>query len=134
MPTHTEDTRIELSTERLVELLREAVAEKPEDYSYPSPTEDVRYHLLPGVASCKYFLDNGEPACIIGVVLDKLGLKPPEGRHSSSGAYAVLAHTTKLDPEGLALAAHVQHRQDRYTAWGQAVENAVKAYAPQLAQ
>lgn len=133
MPTHTEDTRIELSTQRLVELLREAVAEKPEDYSYPSPDEDARYHSLPGIASCKYFLSNGEPACIIGVVMDKLGLKPPEG-HLGSGTYAVLARTTKLDPKGLALAAHVQHHQDRYFAWGQAVENAVKEHAPQLAQ
>lgn len=119
MATKKED-RVKLDTGRLVELLEEAVGEKPEGYHYPTPSEDARYHRITGIASCKYFLDNGEPACIIGVVLDKLGLEPPEG-HRDSGAYAVLTRLTKLDPKGLALAQMVQHKQDRGMPWADAV-------------
>lgn len=52
-----------------LELLRQVVAEKGEDYVYPDELKDV-------YAGCEYMID-GQPACIVGHVFHKLRPETP---------------------------------------------------------
>jgi len=126
---------VELSYTRTVELLREAVAEKPEGYIYINPqgeTADVDKYGL-SLTSCDYFdPETGEPSCIVGQVLAAVGVsKGHFYGYEGSTALAVLDY---LDSKNILTASHkaakvlakAQFAQDRGTPWAEAVENAIK--------
>lgn len=126
---------VELSYTRTVELLREAVAEKPEGYIYINPegeTAGVDEYGL-SLASCDYFdPETGEPSCIVGQVLAAVGVSMGHFYgHEGSTAGTVLDY---LDRKNILTVGHkaakvlteAQFAQDRGTPWAEAVENAIK--------
>lgn len=89
-----------------------AVAERGKDWVYP------RTWYYEGV--CSYSLEDGTPACLIGVALSKLdpGLVPDFGERAS--AEIVLED---LVPEPVAIAAReAQVHQDNGHIWGSALQ------------
>lgn len=116
---------IDLTFARTVELLREAIEERGENYVYKSPTQG---------SSCLYVHHNGQggstAGCIVGWVLHKAGV-PLEAltRCENHPAVAVL-EALESEGEGLryereagVLLRRVQQWQDAGEPWGTAFSN-----------
>lgn len=102
--------------------MREAVAEKGEDYRYqPADSED----------KCLY-VQGGEPACIIGYALHRCGVQIAELARLDRACYtATSALRFYASDEIIAEAARVAQRcQDSGKTWGQALE----AYETELGE
>ena len=104
-------------THPLIEKMREAAAEKP-DY----------------IAKTKYVVD-GEPECIVGVALAKLGVTVEELQGLQAGSIscptvkaatvqAFLEERFGVDANVLQWVFWVQRRQDQAEPWGMAVRRA----------
>lgn len=106
-----------------LDLLREAVRGRGEDFVYP---DKWRLECGPehfGKGPCLYFTDDGEPACIVGFVLSKLGVKQSDLRGSIFSADVVNEWQDKVhfDTEAVHVLRVVQIRQDAGDTWGEAV-------------
>lgn len=120
-------TTREITEQETEKLLANAVADRGEDFVYP---EEWKYG-----ADCQYFLPDGKPACIVGHVLDQLGLT--QTNISSVGVYGQLfpavqinehlAHTgIAFTKDAVDLLVFVQNRQDRGVPWGDAVDTSLE--------
>jgi len=120
-------------TLRLVlDVLEEIVAERP-DYIYPKNDPDWRNDE----GACVYRLPSGEPACIVGVLLYRLGLPLPEFE-STCPARVLFPDTLSnaeldgrrvdlsgLDPRYISIfLSAVQLNQDEGMNWRASVEDA----------
>lgn len=115
---------IELTLARTKELLAEAVAEKGEDFVYTN--RDGHEVDSDGVTPCHYVHDD-KPGCIVGNVLHKAGVPLDElSRFEGQDAQEVTRSVCTVE-EGdvIRLLSGVQDRQDRGTAWGEAVSLAL---------
>lgn len=115
-------SRVTRFTERqFTEALRSAVAERGEDYVYPSAEENPEWHDG-GFGLCLYQTHDGEPACIIGLALHKIDPDLVPSAYDTQGAYYVLEGYGI--PENVRAAAHgAQAAQDNGETWGQAFED-----------
>lgn len=118
-------TQVQITEEQFTKAMHEAVAERGENWVYPSlPEEEEREGLATEWRSesglCRYSKSNGEPACIIGLALHKIdpSLVPPANNFNS--ASTVLSG--KGLPRSVTFAAqHAQAAQDSGRPWGQAL-------------
>jgi len=106
---------IEITEENFTRAMEEAVRERGEGYCYQEDYDGP---------NCKYQVD-GQPACLIGLALDKLGV-PYDESWEHNGASDVLG---RLRASGrVMVAAHAAQRfQDIGHPWGAALE-AYKKY------
>lgn len=109
-----------LTYTRTLELLREVIAEKGEDFVY-EPLVDEN-----GLSTCRY-LDQGQPSCLVGHVLYRAGISPAElagveDITPDSSSETWLGWGT---PRAIDLLADVQEKQDRHVAWGEALASAI---------
>lgn len=94
-----------------VQALKELAAERP-DYVYE---RDL----------CVYTHENGEPGCIVGHVLDRLGLPRP-GFDESRNTQGIRMLGFDMDDRTRRLLEDAQEYQDDRETWGAAVEIAVE--------
>lgn len=125
--------RKEITVEEFTAAMEAAVEERGRDYIYPPAVErdmdsdyevgpiyyDDEYHY--GDGGCVYQTAEGVPACIIGVVLDKLGLDVP-AYGAMNDARVVLEARTTLPSYVLRAARQAQNEQDHGQPWGQALD------------
>lgn len=131
----SEDTQFgvhSITYERVRDLLREIVAERPDFVA-------ERFPYSNGVKGCRYADDEGEPSCIIGVLLDRLGIdravlkelddectlmngtKTPQALGSSEHDV-----WNCFTPDAMKFLSDVQTEQDQADAtWNMAVERAI---------
>lgn len=121
------ETAVRRITEpEFTQAMRDAVAERGEDWVYPKGEE--AWEGPDG--QCRYFLDDGQPACLIGTALCKLGV--PGVRPGHEGAYAglVLHDIYGELPRGIPRAASLaQEVQDEGQPWGEALKAYLRALA-----
>lgn len=109
-----------LTYTRTLQLLREVIAEKGEDFVYePFVDED-------GFSMCRYVVQ-GQPSCLVGHVLHRAGISLTElagvedtTPNSSDGPWEDWGTAAALD-----LLAEVQEKQDQGVAWGEALALAI---------
>lgn len=122
--------KLDLSRDNVKRLMREAVLERGEDYSYPEE-EKRRYAGQPTCTYAKYNKDN-EPvgcSCIVGDVLVRAGLPVTMlPRFENKGAQLVadlLAGDGLVnDLSGQRALAEAQFKQDAGSTWGEAFQAA----------
>lgn len=106
----------ELTPEIVTPVIEAVVAEYGEDYRYEAP----------GGGSCVY-LHEGEPSCIVGQVMSRLGVDITGWDDESWPGYASIANkvldttTSTLPPVHRALH-YAQSDQDTGATWGAALE------------
>lgn len=96
--------------------MKEAVAERGADYVYPKFEEGYTV----GIETCVYQTPTGEPACLIGLAMSKLGLELPP-HNVEEGASRVLEETG-LSQVARNAADRAQAEQDHGRTWGRALE------------
>lgn len=109
---------INLTLDYTEELLRQAVADRGEDFVYEKPD---------GSNQCMYVHSDG-PGCIVGYVLHAAGvsleaLSEHEGTYASNLIYYLLGEEIidSADREATGLLDDIQDRQDAGVPWGDAV-------------
>lgn len=100
-----------LTVGEFLHTLRQVVAEKGANYVYPESEK------APG-GICRYRYD-GQPSCIIGHVLDTLGIIVPPLYESISAADLLSNFGASEQVQWVALMA--QHAQDNALSWGEAL-------------
>lgn len=118
-----------VSYKQFMEAMEAAVAERGEDYIYPKfEGEADDYHDSNGL--CRYSLEDGTPACIIGEVLNRLNPEWLPPHDLIRGATSVLSD---IGPEAfyrrdygriVTAATEAQSSQDRGNTWGDALRTA----------
>lgn len=91
--------------------MRDAVAERGEDYIYPK--NDKYRSALDG--SCVYQTRDGVPACLIGVAADKLGIELPDFEDIQSATNFL---DGLVDSDVAWAAEKAQAHQDEGASWG----------------
>jgi hypothetical protein len=114
---------------RVLALLAEVVAEVGEDHVYPD---------YGGFAGCKYFSDSGQPLCIVGHVLAKLGVDPALVNQPAHYSDSISLNGVGIDsvcrqlgsllpnftPDAIAVLSAAQRVQDDGKTWGEALRYA----------
>lgn len=103
-------TRKPITVESLTAALREAVAERGEDWVYPSEWRETP------LGGCLYFRD-GEPACLFGLALSKHGYTSYDVREYVGIGVFLRAYA----PEFIEAAGKSQILQDEGATWGEAL-------------
>lgn len=106
---------IQITAENFTAAMREAVAERGEDYVY----SDGQPGWEAKDGGCRYALDDGTPACLIGLALYKVdpSLVPTD---DGLNAYQVL-YSLGASKDVLLAAGNAQEMQDTGKTWGQAL-------------
>jgi hypothetical protein len=121
-----EVTMRKVSGEQVLKLLEQVTAEKGTDYRYPE-------ELFLKSNVCVNFTSDGQPSCIVGHVLPKLGVDYEiavayeiDGGSSAASTVRTLEEYghTGFTHEALAALATAQNFQDFGWTWGEAVEAA----------
>lgn len=100
-------------------LLREIVAEYGPDTTYEQRARALgQTHYEQGIG-CVYRID-GNPACIIGVLLDRLGIEVPHHRNTFQ-ITTFAREVMDIDSLTLSLMSSVQSAQDSGQSWGEAL-------------
>jgi len=124
---------IDLTIENVIEALKEAVAEKGEEYVYvnkygQSALDDDGY---PSGISCHYLDLDSNPSCIVGNVLYRLGVPFNEMYDNGEDSSALVK---RLHQEGVISAVQLgvlpilytaQGMQDMGATWGVVLEKAI---------
>ena len=115
-----------ITFEEMKTALRRAVKERGEDFVYPVGKPAWMTLNSLGTPVCRYALDDGSPACIVGLALSYLCPldKPVPNNHTIPNAYP----SVSFSEGALTLAADVQYAQDRGVPWGFAVESSLKGW------
>lgn len=126
--TNTEPELI--TTERVLDLLDEAVRERGADFTYPGRGPDCVYfvddNVLEDFTEEGIDVEVGSPACIVGFVLSKLGVKAEDlgAMNTNTGAGSLLGNhfRDRFEFEQGAVEAleGAQVEQDTGATWGQA--------------
>ncbi len=112
-----------VQVDEFMEALERAVAKRGSDWSYPQDRNDRTFRFN---GTCVYSTPSGEAACIIGAVMDELGLTRP-AYDCTVGAESVLG--ARVSPEVRRLAGYAQGMNDSGVPWGQIVDR-VRAAKP----
>lgn len=105
------------TVEKVLPLFEKAVADRGADFEYPKDNED----WIDDNDQCLYFLKDGTPACIIGVVLHELG-QGPDDVTEGMGADLQPLIEFEFDDKAKFLAERAQSYQDNGYTWGEAVK------------
>jgi hypothetical protein len=113
---------ITVSGERVIEVLREVVAERP-DYVYAAPPEMITTAMLAN--PCFYVHGEGAdavPGCVVGAVLNRLGVPLSElAGYEGTPAQHVAERLLETDHDVVSMLREVQTEQDQGTSWGDAL-------------
>ena len=117
---------IELTFDRALELAKQAVEERGEDYVYSPPKDDEGNEI----DSCVY-VHNGAPSCLVGEVMFRAGV-PLEAMllHNESnvnGLVMELDAIVQVDTRTEFILSGMQGEQDNGTPWGRSVSRAVES-------
>jgi hypothetical protein len=120
---------LKIGYEQARDLLELAVEERGPDYVYEHPDGET--------GGCFYFTRSGEPSCIVGWVLNRLGLKFEWGCATTTEDHGYIPNATSV--EFLIAKGHIdvdfrtavllqvaQNLQDDDWYWGDAVQRAVE--------
>lgn len=120
----------EVTAQETMDLLREAVVERGEDFVYPDEWRHQPDRDADGPGQCLYFRRDGQPACIVGFVLDRLGVTNTDLRSRLFGASAInnQQQQVKFDATSLIMLMHAQMFQDEGNPWGAAAKEAQRKY------
>lgn len=116
----------ELTLDRAITLLREAVKEKGTDYKYELPTRESETGERIEADQCMYKDFDGKPSCIVGHVIHKLLPEKWEELVFIEGTLAQdlvceledKGYLTVVDEEVLHFLGEAQGVQDRGSTWG----------------
>jgi hypothetical protein len=104
-----------ITTEQFTQAMKDAVAFRGEDFTYPEGWRDGNY------GQCRYQYD-GNPACIIGEALSRCGVEL-QSKWEGMGCAEVLEFYLKVtDPKLLGAAQSAQSMQDNGDSWGGALK------------
>lgn len=106
----------ELDYDTALGLLFRAVEEKGEDFVYTPLGVDEH-----GDSQCKYF-EHGQPSCIVGHVLDYMGIDSV--REGLGASFALRELGIEVDAATQHLLDEVQTQQDGGMPWGEALRRA----------
>ena len=114
---------VSISYQQAVDLLELAVEERGKDFTY------IRAGQTPDDKNsgyCAYYTENGSPSCIVGWVLNRLGITAWQcqqaGVNESSVDELVTNEIIKIDFKTYALLMTAQALQDAITPWGKTLE------------
>lgn len=124
----------ELTLDKAITLLREAVKEKGTDYKYEIPTWESETGELITADQCMYKDFDGKPSCIVGHVIHKLLPEKWEELDFIEGTLAQdlvrelqdEGYLTVVDEEVLDFLGYAQGEQDRGRTWGVAYHEALE--------
>lgn len=123
-----------LTAERTLELLDKAVEERGQDWEYPGQGSECVYFVDEDVQQDFPGSEVGAPACIVGFVLNELGITLDDVAEANQGAGvktlidSFLPEILTVEPEAVELLIEAQTAQDTGTAWGTAVEQAHRLF------
>lgn len=124
----TEDDR------RFIAAMEAAVEERGADWVYPKPqldpdrNPDADDSYLPDEwhsdnwGTCVYQRENGEPACIVGLALHKMGEELPPFSIAASASSILDDYSFILSGEVVQAADRAQTKQDQGYTWGEALK------------
>lgn len=111
-------TTTQIPDASVMSALRSVVAERGPHAAYPDAWRDEE-------GRCVYTLQNGQPACIVGAVFEKLGqLHLLAGRRGPIGQQDV-----PVSHRAMALLIAAQRAQDTGLTWGWVMKHAEATYA-----
>lgn len=115
-----------ITRENFTQAMRQAVAERGADWTYPNPSEQSRaegWYSPFGSTICRYGLPDGTPACLIGYAINLVDpTQFAQIADSAGGADEIFAELDVSD-YGLGVAANAaQSLQDEQGTWGAALE------------
>lgn len=124
----------ELTLDRAITLLREAVKEKGTDYKYEIPTWESETGERIEADQCVYKDFDGKPSCIVGHVIHKLLPEKWEELDFIEGTLAqvlmrelqVKGYLRVVEEEVLHFLGLAQGEQDRGSTWGVSYHEALK--------
>ena len=113
------------------ERMNEAVEIRGADFVYPDnwkiPTYDGEDLSIAESGICRYFLDDGRPACIIGLGFEDILTSLVESGVYIETEYVGAILNEHVEPNALTYLGYVQTGQDMSKPWGEAVKDAEKA-------
>ncbi len=117
-----------VSYQEVLNIAQNVVLEFGADYVYPRSDGSARSD-----EGCVYFED-GEPSCIVGHVLDRLGVTEDSFQDQTSNEFDVyqMVRTEpnlpiEFSPDALRFLREAQMMQDEGSPWGVAVSHAAKS-------
>lgn len=116
-----------IGVERVREVLNEIISEVPETYTYTERYLEITGEPLGwDTPDCKYVLTDEtggqHPGCLVGVVLDRLGLDYPSKKWNQS-PWSRVPMQDVFTPQANFLLRDVQAYQDNGCTWHEAVNN-----------
>lgn len=124
-PDHT------LTIQEVLPLLDAAVEDRGADWVYPTEAalNGCHYFATDQDVEDGAFTEEGAPACIVGWVLDRLGVTVTDivtdiGDYNETTGVDTLAAIIPMDVDTVEVLQHVQNQQDNGTPWGIAVPEA----------
>ena len=113
-----------INDEAFIQAMKDAVAERGEDFTYP---DEWRVTDSGFDNACVYTLEDGTPACIIGLAIYKMLGTPYTGYNA--GAYGVLGdlYGGRISIRLRDAAQSAQALQDKGASWGRVLEQFLKA-------
>lgn len=131
----------EYTDQQFIDAIRKAVEIRGEDYVYPSKEEHPEYWGNPYFDNtaishnlvCRYQLDDGTPACIVGLALSLIdpGLVPAS---NITSAAAKVLRTKGFSKSIQSSADAAQCVQDGGGDWGEALKSFTSEYAYRTAK
>lgn len=128
MPVYSDEQSITVT--KILELLDEAVASKPEGYRYPESKKRFFDEHNEGNPVCRYWHEeDNETGCIVGFVFHKLGVSQEKLQAIEGSAAREAARLSGLPIENSAVDAlrDAQVAQDNGNSWDFAVRQAYSA-------
>lgn len=129
MPEPEQREPVVISYEMALKGLKAAIEVKGADYVY-QPFETTTMSQ----GACRYFDQQAQPSCIVGHVLDSLGVAPFRFEQPMNAvgvamleSRGVIAYDQDDWEKTGKLLYYAQRRQDRGTPWGAAVDEAIAA-------
>jgi hypothetical protein len=117
----------QLTAPQTLDLLKQVVAIKGEGYIYPESEKEAPD------GSCRYVLPNGSPSCIVGYVLDLVGLDLaelfPDFDYNTLPVTMVAKRTevgSMFDEKALEVLTGAQDYQDLEYTWGESLARAAE--------
>lgn len=107
---------------KFIQGMRDAVAERGEDFVYPTPDEDPAWY---DGGACVYALEDGTPACIVGLAIAKSGIGQVPERGAASEASIVLVRMG-VSTEVRDSADRAQSAQDQGDPWGEVLARFIR--------
>jgi len=119
--------------EEFTAAMKAAVEERGRDWHYPDPEVAPEWFARDGVGACRYRLEDGSPACIVGTALSKLQLLDRAADFEGKDA-AILISALGFDEDTASAASCAQGAQDFGDSWGEALDQYLESIGEKTAE